>query len=306
MPKFGIIDVPSARRAHLRETPRGGGLAFVLIISIALPLFEYLMSGSCSESISILLILLPISFISFLDDISHVMIPVRLFIHTACASLAIMWLVHPNNILHYEIPMKLDLVIGTIALLSFLNVYNFLDGIDGITVTESFHLASTILLLCALRYDIIPNVDLIIMIATIIFGGSFGFVYFNWQPAKIFLGDVGSISLGFLLGICLLVIASSSAKLFLSCVIASLYYIADGGITILIRMVKGEKIWTPHLQHFFQKAVQKGQSHREVVIRIMKCNSALMLLSVNALYYPVLSIVCAILVVMITLIRLVL
>lgn len=306
MPKLGIMDVPSARRAHSRITPRGGGLAFVLIFAVMLPIFEYIRSGNCTESISILQIFLPISFISFLDDVSHVLVPVRLFVHALCSCLAIMWLIHPNNILHYEIPLKWDLVIGTIALLSFLNVYNFLDGIDGITVSESMHLSATILLLCTLRYDVIPNVDIIIMVATIILGWSFGFVYFNWQPAKIFLGDVGSISLGFLLGVCLLLIASAGAKLFLSCVIAALYYIADGGMTILIRLVKGEKIWTPHLQHFFQKAVKKGRFHRDVVIRIMKCNAILMLFAINALYYPVLSIICAILVVMVTLMQLVL
>jgi UDP-N-acetylmuramyl pentapeptide phosphotransferase/UDP-N-acetylglucosamine-1-phosphate transferase len=141
------------------------------------------------------------------------------------------------------------------------------------------------------------------MIATIILGWSMGFIYFNWLPAQIFLGDVGSIGIGFLLGVCLLIIASASAKLFAACVIAALYYVADGGMTILIRLVKGERIWEPHLQHFFQKAVRKGDSHKKVVKRIMKCNILLMLFAVNALYYPVLSIIAAILIVMVTLIR---
>ena len=262
-----------------------------------------MMRGTYSASMDILQIFLPISLISFWDDVSHVSVPVRLFMHILCALLAVMWLVHPSTILHYEIPMSLDLAIGAFALLTFLNVYNFLDGIDGITVSESIHLSCTILLLCIFRYDIIPNVDIIIMIATIILGWSMGFIYFNWQPAQIFLGDVGSISIGFLLGVCLLIIASASAKLFAACVIAALYYVADGGMTILIRLVKGERIWEPHLQHFFQKAVRKGDSHKKVVKRIMKCNILLMLFAVNALYYPVLSIIAAILIVMVTLIR---
>tara|TARA_B110000503_G_scaffold7870_1_gene10696 strand:- start:2658 stop:3662 length:1005 start_codon:yes stop_codon:yes gene_type:complete len=303
MPKLGIVDIPSKRRAHKQETPRGGGLSFILIISISLPIFEYIMRGTYSASMDILQIFLPISLISFWDDVSHVSVPVRLFMHILCALLAVMWLVHPSTILHYEIPMSLDLAIGAFALLTFLNVYNFLDGIDGITVSESIHLSCTILLLCIFRYDIIPNVDIIIMIATIILGWSMGFIYFNWQPAQIFLGDVGSIGIGFLLGVCLLIIASASAKLFAACVIAALYYVADGGMTILIRLVKGERIWEPHLQHFFQKAVRKGDSYKKVVKRIMKCNILLMLFAVNALYYPVLSIIAAILIVMVTLIR---
>ena len=303
MPKFGIVDIPSKRRAHNKITPRGGGFAFVLIYSILLPAFEYFVVGSIEDSIIVLQIFIPISVVSFWDDVSHVMIPLRLIIHILCSCLAIMWLVHPSPILHYEIPVYLDLAIGTFALLTFLNIYNFMDGIDGITVSQSLHYSATILLLCFVRYDLIPNVDTVVVTAVIIGGWSLGFIYFNWQPAKIFLGDVGSISLGFLIGICLLTIASASAKLFAACVIASLYYIADGGMTILIRIVKGEKIWEPHLQHFFQKSIKNGKSHKRTVKRIMKCNILLMLLAVQSLYYPVISIIGATLVVMVTIIR---
>ena len=303
MPKFGIVDIPSKRRAHNKITPRGGGFAFVLIYSILLPAFEYFVVGSIEDSIIVLQIFIPISVVSFWDDVSHVMIPLRLIIHILCSCLAIMWLVHPSPILHYEIPVYLDLAIGTFALLTFLNIYNFMDGIDGITVSQSLHYSATILLLCFVRYDLIPNVDMVVVTAVIIGGWSLGFIYFNWQPAKIFLGDVGSISLGFLIGICLLTIASASAKLFAACVIASLYYIADGGMTILIRVVKGEKIWEPHLHHFFQKSVKNGKSHKRTVKRIMKCNILLMLLAVQSLYYPVISIIGATLVVMVTIIR---
>ncbi len=303
MPKLGIMDIPSARRSHTAPTPRGGGLSFVVVFSTLLPLFEYYLAGTVERSAAILQIFLPISLISFWDDVSHMNVVLRLIVHILCSLLAVMWLIHPSTILHYEIPMSLDLAIGAFALLSFLNVYNFLDGIDGITVSESMHLSATILMLCALRYDIIPNVDIIIFIATIIFGWSIGFVYYNWQPARIFLGDVGSISIGFLIGICLLTLASASAKLFAACVIAALYYVADGGMTILIRLVKGERIWEPHLQHFFHKSVQKGRSHKRVVKRIIKCNMLLMLFAVNSLYYPIISIIGALLVVIITLIR---
>jgi UDP-N-acetylmuramyl pentapeptide phosphotransferase/UDP-N-acetylglucosamine-1-phosphate transferase len=303
MPKCGIVDIPSKRRAHSKITPRGGGLSFVFIYSILLPAFEYFLVGSIADSILVLQIFLPISIVSFWDDVSHVIIPLRLFIHILCSTLAMMWLVHPSSILHYEMPVYIDLVIGIFALLTFLNIYNFMDGIDGITASQSLHFAATILLLCFVRYDLIPNVDMVIVTAVIIGGWSLGFICFNWSPAQIFLGDVGSISLGFLIGICLLVIASASAKLFAACVIASLYYISDGGMTIIIRIVKGERIWEPHLQHFFQKSIKKGKSHKRTVKRIMKCNIFLMCLAVQSIYYPVISIIGAILIVMVTIIR---
>jgi len=303
MPKFGIVDVPSQRRSHSKIIPRGGGLSFVFIYSILVPAFEYYFVGSVKDSLIVLQIFLPISIVSFWDDVSHVMVPFRLLIHFLCSILAIMWLVHPSSILHYEIHIYLDLAIGTFALLTFLNIYNFMDGIDGITASQSLHYAATILLLCFVRYELIPNVDMVIITAVIIGGWSLGFMYFNWQPAQIFIGDVGSISLGFLIGVCLLTVASASTKLFAACVIASLYYIADGGMTILIRIVKGERIWEPHLKHFFQRSVKSGKTHKRTVKRIMKCNTLLMLLSVQSLYYPVVSIIGAVLIVMITIIR---
>lgn len=302
MAKFDIVDRPSNRRVHNIVTPRGAGIGFVLILSVLMPLFEYFSFDTISNSERILQIFLPIALVSFWDDIYNVMIPIRLLVHILCSALAVMWVIHPDRLFHYEIPGNLDLAIGAFALLTFVNIYNFLDGIDGITAVQSIQLSVTILILCYLRSDVVPEVGLISALASIVLGWSLGFLYFNWQPAKIFLGDVGSIGLGFILGICLLKVATTGERLFASCVIASLYYIADGGLTILIRILKREKIWQPHLQHFFQKAVKRDKSHKKVVIRIMKCNFLLMLLAINCLYYPIVSIIFAILVVIVTLI----
>ena len=301
--RFNIIDKPSSRRVHSKPTPRGGGLAFVITFCLLFPTFEYFCLGELYNSEKVILIFAPIALVSFLDDIAEVPILFRLLIHIICSVLAVMWLIHPHKILHSELSLNIDLIIGSFALLTFLNVYNFLDGIDGITVSESIHLSLVILILCFIKYDIIPNVRIIITIASIIFGWSCGFILFNWQPASIFIGDVGSISLGFILGICLLTVASGSDRLFAACVISSLYYIADGSLTLLIRLVKREKIWQPHLQHFFQKAVKKGLSHKVVVLRIIKCNFILMLLSIGSLFYPVTCIILGVLTVGVTLIR---
>ncbi|RTK92662.1 MAG: glycosyltransferase family 4 protein [Rickettsiales bacterium] len=300
---YGIVDIPCNRRSHVTTTPRGGGLVLVVIMMILFPISEYYMLGDFKNSNILLHVFLPISLISFWDDISHIAVPVRLLVHVICSALAIMWWIHPYSVFHSQIPLYIDFLIALLCLLGWLNIYNFMDGIDGITASETIHLSITILAICFLNYDIILNVDIIIIITTIILGWTAGFICFNWHPAKIFVGDVGSISIGFLLGICLISIAASSITLFVSCVIASLYYIADGGLTILIRLFKGEKIWQPHLQHFFQKALKKGLSHSQVVKRIIICNFFLMLLSVYSLYYPIISITLAILVVSITLIR---
>lgn len=303
MARFGVVDVPGDRRAHDKIIPRGGGAGLVLIYSLIFPLFEYLYGGTLVYSQKILQVFIPIALVSFWDDIYELSISFRLFMHCLCSSLAVISLIQPFSLLHSEL-LYIDFAISTIILVVFLNLYNFLDGIDGISASESIHLSCTILILCALRADLIPSAGFVIVTATVILGWSTGFIFFNWHPARIFAGDVGSISLGFLHGICLILIATASWHLLVSCAIAALYYITDGGLTIVIRLAGGEKIWEPHLKHFFQKAVKNGRNHSEVVGRIIKCNFVLMILAVSALYYPILSIILAIATVTVTLIGL--
>ncbi|WP_341755395.1 UDP-phosphate alpha-N-acetylglucosaminyltransferase [Candidatus Tisiphia endosymbiont of Ptychoptera albimana] len=303
LPSFGVVDIPDPRRVHSRITPRGGGLAIVIVVIIALIAYEYFSTKTLINSIKIVPLLLIISSISFLDDLISIPIFVRLIFHIICSTIAIFLFLFPVVLFHHELPLYIDFMLSIIGLIVFLNIYNFLDGIDGISGAESIHLSITILILCYLKSDIIVNINFIIVLNIIILACSIGFLIFNWHPAKIFLGDVGSISLGFLLGLCLLLISASSVHLFVASSIASLYYLADGGLTILIRLVNKEKIWQPHLKHFFQKAVRNGKSHKEVVSRIIICNILLMVLSIISLYFPLLSIIFAILVVMVTIIN---
>lgn len=303
LPSFGVVDIPDPRRVHSRITPRGGGLAIVIVVIIALIAYEYFSTKTLINSIKIVPLLLIISTISFLDDLISIPIFVRLIFHIICSTIAIFLFLFPVVLFHHELPLYIDFMLSIIGLIVFLNIYNFLDGIDGISGAESIHLSITILILCYLKSDIIINTNFIIVLNIIILACSIGFLIFNWHPAKIFLGDVGSISLGFLLGLCLLLISASSVHLFVASSIASLYYLADGGLTILIRLVNKEKIWQPHLKHFFQKAVRNGKSHKEVVSRIIICNILLMVLSIISLYFPLLSIIFAILVVMVTIIN---
>ena len=233
--KFGMIDVPGTRRAHSTATPRGGGLAISLVLMIVGPLFEYIMTKSFYYSAKALPPFFMISLVSFLDDIKTIKVLIRLIIHLFCASFVVYSFLYPSLLIHYNLPISLIFILAVTGLTAFLNIYNFLDGIDGITAAESIHLCMTILILCHLKSEIIVHLNFIVGITTLICACSISFMIFNWSPAKIFLGDVGSISLGFLIGLNLLLIAAASERLFLSAGIASLYYIADGGLTILIR-----------------------------------------------------------------------
>ena len=300
---FGMVDVPSVRRAHATSTPRGGGLAISLVFMIVGPFFEYIMTKSFFYSARVFPPFFLISLISFLDDIKTIHVSIRFIVHLLCSSSVIYSLMYPSLLFYYDLPIPLVFTLASIGLTAFLNIYNFLDGIDGITAAESIHLSGTILVLCLLKSDSITHLNFIVSVSTLICACSLGFIIFNWPPAKIFLGDVGSISIGFLTGLNLLLIATANECLIISAIIASLYYLSDGGLTILIRLLNKEKIWQPHLKHFFQKAVKKGMSHKQVVKQIIFCDFILMILAISALHAPLISLFLAIVCVAITLIR---
>lgn len=292
--KFGILDIPDNRRVHSKVTPKCGGVSVVLTLILGLfasAYYGYIPKDECNYIIASLVV---VSFVSFVDDISELPVILRLAVHIAVSAFVIYVILYPRPLFHYELPEWVDYLFAVIVLAVFVNIYNFMDGIDGITSVQTIHLSITIIVLTLLCYDFVILPNLILSMAGFALASSIGFIFFNWHPAKIFLGDVGSISLGLIIGLCLMLLAASSQHLFISSLIASLYYIADGGGTILIRAVKLEKIWLPHLNHFFHQAIRRGLSPSQISTRIALSNLVLMFLSVTALYHPIVATLLAI------------
>jgi UDP-N-acetylmuramyl pentapeptide phosphotransferase/UDP-N-acetylglucosamine-1-phosphate transferase len=290
--KIGVVDNPDERRLHKQTTPTGGGVAVMVSFILGFAIIDYILFES-QYSFHILLPISILAAISLYDDIKELAPGFRLFVHIITAAYITYYFLLPHQLFHGELSYWADFIIAFIALAGFANIYNFMDGIDGITASESIHLSTTILILCVLRHDVILHVELISMIAALILMCSLAFIIYNWHPAHIFIGDVGTITIGILLGLSLMLIAASGVKLFVSVIIASLYYLGDGGLTILIRIIKKEKIWLPHVNHFFQQAIRQRLSHRKITTEIILCNYWLMMLSISALYYPLLSLLLA-------------
>jgi UDP-N-acetylmuramyl pentapeptide phosphotransferase/UDP-N-acetylglucosamine-1-phosphate transferase len=169
-----------------------------------------------------------------------------------------------------------------VGIFCFINFYNFMDGIDGSAASEAIHIGISIVVLYLFDTSIPRE---LIIVAIILIGASLGFVIFNWHPAKIFLGDVGSIALGVICGWLLLNLALY--KYFAAAIILPLYYMADSALTITKRLLQGKKIWQAHSEHFFQKAVRKGLSHAKVTRKIIFTNFILCALSVISMDYPI-------------------
>jgi UDP-N-acetylmuramyl pentapeptide phosphotransferase/UDP-N-acetylglucosamine-1-phosphate transferase len=161
------------------------------------------------------------------------------------------------------LPFWLDRAVAVLAWTWFINLYNFMDGIDGITGIETVCIAAG-LAICGFA---LPQ-DLVLIAA------SLGFLLWNWHPARIFLGDSGSVPLGYLLGWLLLSLAGSGHPA--AALILPAYYLADATLTLLRRASRLEPVWRAHRQHFYQRAVQGGASHAAVARLVLVGDLALM------------------------------
>ena len=163
----------------------------------------------------------------------------------------------------------LDTVFAAIVWLWFINLFNFMDGIDGIAGVEAIGIGIGLYAIGAVFMPIAANYGQGLTIAS----AMAGFLVWNWQPARIFLGDVGSIPLGFLLGWLLLDLAANG--LWQAALILPLYYLADASLTLLRRLLRGAVIWQAHREHCYQLAVQRGRKHSTVAGAVALVNAVL-------------------------------
>jgi UDP-N-acetylmuramyl pentapeptide phosphotransferase/UDP-N-acetylglucosamine-1-phosphate transferase len=290
-----IMDQPNERSMHETPVPRGGGLALLIVFLIGLLLA---MPVAGFPALWLFIALLILGGISFYDDKRGARISFRLLAQLFAALLGCLALGNSAPFLHASLPLWLDRAIIIIGWIWFMNLYNFMDGIDGITGTQSIACA----LGTVLVFTISSHYELLLLtLPAVICGACAGFLLFNWHPAKIFLGDVGSIPLGFLTGFLLLKLAATG--MIIPAVILPLYYLADSSITLFKRIVRGEKFWQAHRQHFYQRAAVSVRNHDRVVSWILKTDIALIALAALALWIPFPSLLVSFMVVAILLVK---
>ncbi len=268
-----IIDVPTLRSNHKKSTPTAGGISIIITISFCMICYKQLKPDI--QILPFLASLWIIAFVSLVDDLKNLPILPRV----------IFQLVSILTLLYYHMPGYLFF---SIPLFFFINFYNFMDGIDGSAVSESAHISLSFFIISLLVPEFPEGMRLL---SIVLLAASLGFAKFNWHPAKIFLGDVGSISLGLACGWLLLILAKQG--LYAAALIIPMFYLADSSLTILKRLLQGKKIWEAHSEHFFQKAARKGHSHSKIVKKIIVCNILLLTLSIISLTYPISSFLVA-------------
>jgi UDP-N-acetylmuramyl pentapeptide phosphotransferase/UDP-N-acetylglucosamine-1-phosphate transferase len=177
-------------------------------------------------------------------------------------------------------PWWLERMILFVGGLWFVNLVNFMDGIDWMTAAEVVPIAAALVILGYLG-GLSPGG---VVVAAALGGAMIGFAYFNRPVAALFLGDVGSLPIGLLLG-WLLVLLAGDANL-AAAVLLPLYYLADATITLIRRMLSGERIWQAHRTHFYQLATARGFTVTEVVVRVFVVNVCLGALAVATALVP--------------------
>jgi UDP-N-acetylmuramyl pentapeptide phosphotransferase/UDP-N-acetylglucosamine-1-phosphate transferase len=267
--RSGVYDAPNARSSHTQLKPRGGGIA---LHSVVLP--AWLAAawgwGDVAAALPLMALTAGLAALSLVDDVRGLHPAVRFPAQIVAVGFGL-WALDLAPVFQGWLPGWLDLALAGLAWLWFVNLYNFMDGIDGITGVETLTIGLG-LGLVGLVAGLGPTSALGV-VPWLLAGAAAGFLVWNWAPSKVFLGDVGSVPLGFLLGALLL--QAAAAGQWAPALILPAYYLVDATLTLLRRLVRGEKVWHAHREHAYQRAVQAGLSHGAVALRIAAVNAAL-------------------------------
>ncbi|KAA0683397.1 glycosyltransferase family 4 protein [Roseomonas genomospecies 6] len=271
-----ILDHPNDRSSHSIPTPRGGGWGVMLTLLPAWILIA-VTADDPLRALPILAGAVALMAVSWMDDRRGLGPAPRFLAQIAAVVAGLSALPADGSVFQGLLPFWADRLVAAVGWLWFVNLFNFMDGIDGLAGSEAASIGAGLALVASLG-ALDPALALYGLAAA---GAALGFLMWNWHPAKLFMGDVGSVPLGFTLGWLLLVLAASG--LWVAALLIPAYFLADATFTLLRRLAEGKKVWQAHREHFYQKATQRGRNHAQVVRLVLALNAALLLLAVASL-----------------------
>ena len=273
---------PTERSNHVMPTPQGAGIAVVgavlvtAFVAIAFagalppPLTLHVMTAALAAA--------ALMVVGLLDDMRSVSIFSRLGVQ-ALAVAAVVATLPADMRLVPEAPIVVERAIIFLGGIWFVNLYNFMDGVDLMTVTQTGSIGAGIVILALLGF--VPEVSG--WVAAALIGGMFGFAFWNFPPARIFLGDAGSLPLGLIVGTLLMHVALADA--ISVAIILPLYYLLDASVTLTRRVFRRASFWGAHREHFYQSAGRNGFGPGRIVKHIAALNAALIVLALVASHY---------------------
>jgi UDP-N-acetylmuramyl pentapeptide phosphotransferase/UDP-N-acetylglucosamine-1-phosphate transferase len=266
---------PNARSSHRIPTPQGAGIAVIaatLVVAVTVIAFA---GAEMKIPVAVFGATLFIAAVGFADDVHSIQVVPRLLLQGLAVAAVI--LAAPENLrIVPACPLWLERGLLLLAGLWFVNLVNFMDGLDLMTVAETVPVTGALILLGWLAELPAPAT----VAAAALFGAMLGFAPFNRPVAKIFLGDVGSLPIGLLVGWCLLQLAWHQH--FAAALLLPLYYLADATVTLFRRMARHEPFWAAHRTHFYQRATDNGFSVSRVVSEVFVLNVLLAGLAIGS------------------------
>jgi UDP-N-acetylmuramyl pentapeptide phosphotransferase/UDP-N-acetylglucosamine-1-phosphate transferase len=277
----GLLDIPNQRSSHAIPIPRGGGIGIIFgILFGSLVLFAL---GVPVTSGGFLIAAAIIAGVGLLDDrTGRVPVLVRLACQAVAAAIVVG---ESGQITKLPLPEPLDFGLGgfsvpltVIWIVGVTNIYNFLDGIDGFAGLQG--------VIAGFGLFVLAGSTPLGALGLAIAGGCGGFLVHNWHPARVFMGDAGSCTLGFLIAAAPLQLSEGARSQAVFAVALCLwFFLSDGVFTIVRRLLKREKIWSAHRSHVYQRLVISGLRHDQVALRVLGTGSvlaAIVVLSIRA------------------------
>jgi len=271
---------PNARSSHKTPTPQGGGIAVIAaaIATVALAALPGTQGGLGAVAVVLGAAVL-LAIVGTADDLRPIPVLPRLVLQAAAVAAVLAALPGDVRIVS-PCPLWLERAVLALGLLWFVNLTNFMDGLDWMTVAELVPVTGA--LAAFALAGAAPAESLLVMLA--LAGALIGFAPFNRPVARLFLGDVGSLPLGLLTGWGLILLAGNGHLA--AALLLPLYYLADATITLGLRLRRGEKVWEAHRSHFYQRATDNGFAVIEVVGQVFVLNLVLAALAALSLVWP--------------------
>jgi len=268
---YGLLDVPNERSSHIATTPRGGGISIVIAATTALLCLRWLNVLRTDVLLALIGGGTAVAVVGFLDDHHRVAAGIRLTVHACAALWALICLggLPPLAIGHSVV--YLGWVGHGLALLGIvwtLNLFNFMDGIDGIAGSEAVFIVCSGALL-----SLVHGQSAEILVLGLTFGAAaLGFLLWNWPPATIFMGDVGSGYLGYVISVMAVAAARDNpAAVWIWLILGGVFFV-DATVTLLRRAIRRERLHEAHRCHAYQRLARQWGSHRRVTITVILLN----------------------------------
>jgi UDP-N-acetylmuramyl pentapeptide phosphotransferase/UDP-N-acetylglucosamine-1-phosphate transferase len=275
-----ILDHPVERSSHTLPVPKGCGVAVTGVLLLAW-LGLAAAGRAPPETPLICCLAFALAALSWFNDVDHLPAALRLFVHLLVAAVGSLAIPDRGHVFQGLLPEAIDQAATVLLWAWFMNLFNFMDGIDGITAVETSAIGFGLAFVAALT-GLASGGYLLLVVA--LAAAALGFLPWNWHPARVFLGDAGSVPLGFAAGWLLLLLASRGY--WASALLLPLYYVADASLTLLRRLFRGEAVWRAHRSHFYQRALGPDGNHAAVALWILAGDVGLIASAVIAVWHP--------------------